>query len=104
VGFLFKVNVMQKNTSNFMKDISYSDGRVVKNAVVVIWPDLHTEARGNWYRAFWCASPDADTGSPVFGYASGQGGPHRTGREVAREVQRYYPGEKVFYSNGREVV
>src|SRR5262250_2012188 len=51
-------------------DVQYSDGTIVKNCVVQIWDDLHTEVRGNWYRAFWCATPVADCGSPVIGYCS----------------------------------
>jgi hypothetical protein len=81
------------------KRVEYSDGSVVENAVVVIWDDLHVE-RAGYYRAFWAASPDATTGSPVIGYASA-GGSHRTIRAVVAEVRRYYPGEKV-YRNGRE--
>lgn len=34
------------------QDISYSDGRTVKNCVVVVWEDLHEE-RSGFYRAFW---------------------------------------------------
>lgn len=82
-----------------MRDISYSDGRVVPS-VVQIWEDRHTE-RAGYYRAFWCASPTADTGSPVIGYCS-PGGSHRTIRACVAEVRRYHPGERC-YRNGREV-
>lgn len=81
--------------------IQYSDGKVVTAPVVQIWDDLHTEARGNWYRAFWCASPDADSGSPVIGYCS-PGGSQRSIRAAAAEVRRLYPDAKIFRS-GREV-
>jgi hypothetical protein len=84
-----------------MRDISYSDGSTVKGAVVAIWDDLGSEARGLRYRAFWVASPDAPTGSPVIGYAS-PGGSHSTIRATVAEVQRLYPGE-ICYRNGRKV-
>jgi len=82
------------------RDISYSDNTTVKNAVPVVWDDLHNE-RAGFFRAFWAASPDGTTGSPVIGYCS-PGGSHRTISAVAREVRRYYPGETV-YRNGRAV-
>lgn len=82
------------------RDITYSDGSIVRNAVVVVWDDLHCE-RSGYYRAFWAASPDATSGSPVIGYCS-PGGSHRTIRAVVAEVRRYYPGETV-YRNGRPV-
>jgi hypothetical protein len=84
-----------------MRDISYSDGTTVKGAVVAIWDDLGSQARGPRYRAFWVTAPDAQTGSPVIGYASA-GGSHRTIRAVVAEVQRLYPGE-ICYRNGRKV-
>lgn len=67
---------------------------------IEIWDDWATEARGNWYRAFW-ANPDGSGGCPVIGYCSA-GGSQRTIRAAAAEARRYYPGEKVF-RNGREV-
>ena len=82
------------------RNIQYSDGSVVKAAVVVVWDDLHEE-RSGYYRAFWAAHPDATSGSPVIGYCS-PGGSHRTIRAVAAEVRRYYPGE-VVYRNGKPV-
>ena len=82
------------------KDISYSDGSVVKNAVIVVWEDLHNE-RSGYFRAFWAATPEATTGSPVIGYCS-PGGSHRTIKAVAAEARRYHPGETV-YRNGRPV-
>lgn len=82
------------------QDIHYSDGRTVKNAVIVVWEDLHNE-RSGYYRAFWSDSPYGTTGSPVLGYCQA-GGSHRTIKAVKREVQRYHPGEPV-YRNGREV-
>lgn len=78
--------------------ITYSDGRKIENAVIQIWEDLHNE-RAGYFRAFWCASPDATAGSPVIGYCS-PGGSHRTIRATAAEVMRIYPGEKI-YRNGR---
>lgn len=82
------------------RDISYSDGTTVKNAVIVVWDDRHTERTG-YFRAFWCSDPNGTCGSPVIGYCS-PGGSHRTIRAVAAEVRKYYPGESV-YRNGREV-
>lgn len=79
--------------------ISYSNGLVVEGAVVVVWDDLNTERSGH-YRAFWAASPEATTGSPVIGYCS-PGGSHRTLRAAVAEVKRMYPGETV-YRNGKE--
>lgn len=81
--------------------IHYSDGSSVENPVVVVWEDNHTERRGTWYRAFWAASPDATTGSPVIGYCSA-GGSQKTIRETVREVRRLLPGQTV-YRNGRTV-
>lgn len=82
-----------------MADISYSDGSTVHNAVIVIWDDLHTE-RSGYFRAFWAASPDATSGSPVFGYCEA-GHSYRTIREVARDARRHY--DDPIYRNGREV-
>lgn len=83
------------------RDISYSNGRTVYNAVIVVWEDYHTSARGVWYRAYWTNGPDGTTGSPVIGYCS-PGGSHRTIKAAALEAQRFYPGETV-YRNGRPV-
>lgn len=83
-----------------MKDISYSNGSIVKNAVVVIWRDLHTE-RSGFFRAFWSDSPNGTSGYPVIGYCS-PGGSHKTCKAVAREILRFYPGETV-YRNGKPV-
>lgn len=80
--------------------IHYSDGSKVENPVVQVWDDLHEE-RSGFYRAFWCASSDADSGSPVIGYCS-PGGTHRTIKAVAREVRRMYPDAEI-YRNGRRV-
>lgn len=82
-------------------EITYSGGKVVPNPVVCIWEDNHTERRGNWFRAFWCASPDAPTGSPVIGYCS-PGGSQRTIRAAVSEVRRLYP-EARCYRNGKEI-
>ena len=82
-------------------DVSYSDGSTVTNCVIQIWEDLHNE-RGGYFRAFWSASPDATTGSPVIGYCS-PGGSHRTIRACVAEVLKRYPGEQCF-RNGRPVV
>lgn len=82
------------------QDISYSSGKAVKNAVVVVWDDLHNE-RSGFYRALWSDSPDGTTGSPVIGYCS-PGGSHQTIRAVATEVRRFYPDEPV-YRNGKLV-
>lgn len=80
--------------------IHYSDGSTVKDCVVQIWDDNHTE-RAGCYRAFWCASPVATSGSPVIGYCS-PGGSHQTIRQVVAEVRRYHPNERC-YRNGKEV-
>lgn len=82
------------------QSISYSDGRTIATAVIVVWDDLHNE-RAGYFRAFWAESPDATSGSPVIGYCL-PGGSHRTIRAVVTEVKRLYPGEPV-YRNGREV-
>lgn len=81
-------------------DIHYSNGSTVTNAVIQIWEDNHTERVG-YYRAFWCASPEASTGSPVIGCCS-PGGSHRTIKAVMREALRLYPGSEV-YRNGRRI-
>lgn len=81
-------------------NVSYSDGSTVVNAVIQIWDDWHTEGR-NMFRAFWCASPDATTGSPVVGYCS-PGGCHKTISAAAAEARRLYPGERIF-RNGKEI-
>lgn len=81
-----------------MQDIHYSDGRVVPS-VICIWDHCHY---GGKYRAFWCASPDATTGSPVIGYCS-PGGEHDSVTACAEEVWRYHPGETI-YRNGKEVL
>lgn len=83
-----------------MKDISYSNGSIVKNAVIVIWDDLHAEGSG-FFRAFWTDSPDGSIGSPVIGYCS-PGGSHKTCRDAAREALRFYPGETI-YRNGKPI-
>jgi hypothetical protein len=82
------------------RDISYSDGSIVKNAVIVVWEDNHNE-RAGYFRAYWAASPDGTSGSPVIGYAS-SGGSHKTIKAVAREVLKFHPKETV-YRNGRPV-
>lgn len=81
-------------------DISYSDGRVVKNAVICIWDDLNNPRPG-FYRAYWCATPDADTGSPVIGLTSA-GGSHHTVKAAAREALKLHPGATC-YRNGKPV-
>jgi hypothetical protein len=69
-------------------------------SVIQIWEDLHNE-RAGFFRAFWCASPEATTGSPVVGYCSA-GGSHRTLRGVIAEVRRLGYTDPV-YRNGREI-
>ena len=83
-----------------MTTIHYSDGTVITDAVVQIWEDRGVE-RAGYYRAVWCESPDATTGSPVIGFCS-PGGSHRTITATAAEVWRYYPDARV-YRNGREI-
>lgn len=82
-------------------EITYSDGSRVVGPVVCIWEDHHTERRGTWFRAFWCAGPEAESGSPVIGYAS-PGGSQRTARAAVAEVRRLYP-EARCYRNGKEI-
>ena len=72
----------------------------VDNPVIQIWDDLHTE-RSGYYRAFWCAGPDATTGSTVIGYCS-PGGSHPTVRATVAEVRKLHPDTKI-YRNGKEV-
>jgi hypothetical protein len=80
--------------------ISYSDGSVVLSPVVQIWDDLGNE-RAGFFRAFWCASPEAESGSPVIGYCS-PGGSQRAVKATAREVWEIYP-DAIIYRNGRPV-
>jgi len=68
------------------------------DAVVQVWEDLHEE-RSGFFRAFWCAGPDADTGSPVVGYGS-PGGSHRTIRATVAELRQLGYREPV-YRDGR---
>ena len=68
-----------------MATVHYSDGRSVAS-IIQVWEDLHTE-RAGYFRAFWSASPDATTGSPIIGYCSA-GGSHRTIGAVVAEVRR----------------
>lgn len=82
-----------------MREIHYSNGITVPS-VIVVWEDLNAERPG-MKRAFWAASPDAESGSPVIGYAS-PGGSHRTVKACAAEAARLYPGETI-YRNGRPV-
>lgn len=80
--------------------ITYSDGSQIDHPVIKIWEDLSTEQSG-YYRAFWCASPDADSGSPVIGHCS-PGGSHKKQADVIREVRRLYPDAEIYYANGRK--
>lgn len=83
-----------------MADISYSNGTIVRNAVVQIWEDLNNE-RAGYFRAFWSATPESDFGSPVIGFCS-PGGSHRTIRAVIAEVRRLGYADPI-YRNGRKV-
>lgn len=60
------------------------------------------DAADGGFRAMWCASINANLGSPVFGLASPHGGPHKTIRAAVEEVRQFHPGTRVF-RNGREV-
>jgi hypothetical protein len=80
--------------------IHYSDGSVIRNPVVQIWDDINREGP-YWFRAFWCSSPEAESGSPVIGYCS-PGGSHRTIVAVVTEVRRLHPDARI-YRNGREI-
>lgn len=80
--------------------IHYSDGSTVENAIIQIWSDLHTE-RSGYFRAFWCASPEATSGSPVVGYCS-LGGSHRTIRATVAECRRLGYSDPI-YRNGRRI-
>lgn len=83
-----------------VQPIHYSNGRTIEHPVVQVWDDLHEE-RSGFYRAFWCAGPDATTGSPVIGYCSPGGSYNRIWR-VCAEVWRMYPEARI-YRNGREI-
>lgn len=78
--------------------VQYSNGRVIESAVIQVWDDMSAE-RDGFYRAFWCESPEATSGSPVIGYCSA-GGSHRTIRAVIAEVRRLGYSDPV-YRNGR---
>lgn len=80
-----------------MREIYYSDGSTITDPVIQIWEDLHEE-RAGFYRAFWSASPDATSGSPIVGYCS-PGGSHRTVRAVVAEARALYPDAEI-YRNG----
>ena len=80
--------------------ISYTSGKVVLTPIVQIWEDLSNE-RAGWFRAFWCANPEATTGSPVIGYCSA-GGSQPTIRQTAEEVRDMYPDADI-YRNGHKV-
>lgn len=79
-------------------DISYSNGKTVKNAVIVIWEDNHNQ-RSGFYRAYWSDSPNGTCGSPVIGYCSPNGSYKRI-YQVLSEVKRLYPKENI-YRNGK---
>lgn len=81
-----------------MNETSYSTGTTIKNSVVQIWNDLSNE-RSGMYRAYWCASPEAESGSPVVGYCS-PGGSHSTIRAAVAETVRLHPGTPC-YRNGK---
>ena len=81
-------------------EITYTGGLIVHDPVVQVWEDFHTE-RSGYYRAFWCADPEAHTGSPVIGYCS-PGGSQRTIRACAEEVRRLYPDAEI-YRHGKAV-
>jgi hypothetical protein len=80
--------------------IHYTNGTTVENPVVQIWYDMSAERPG-FYRAYWCASPDAESGSPVVGYCS-PGGSYRTIRATVADVLRRYPDAQC-YRNGRRI-
>jgi hypothetical protein len=65
--------------------------------VCAIW-----DAAGGGYRAMNVSSRYDSLGTPVFGLASGLGGPHRTIRAAVEEVRRFFPGT-IAFRNGREV-
>lgn len=81
-----------------MKKVSYSDGSVIHNPIIQIWDDNHCE-RSGFYRAFWCATKDSTSGSPVIGYCS-PGGSQKTIRAAMYEALRFHPGTEV-YRKGR---
>jgi hypothetical protein len=92
-----KGDTMQQVTPS---KIHYSDGSVTESPVVQIWDALST-SRSGCYRAFWAASPEADSGSPVIGYCS-PGGAQKTINAAAWEVWRLYPDAQI-YRNGKPV-
>ena len=79
-------------------EIRYSDGRVIKNPVIQVWDDLHTE-RSGMFRAFWCRTGESTTGSPVIGYCS-PGGSRRTVAACVREALSLYPGQRFIAMDG----
>ena len=83
-----------------MCEIHYSDGSTITDPVIQIWEDFHEE-RAGFYRAFWSASPDTTSGSPIVGYCS-PGGSFRTIRATASDARRRYPDVKI-YRNGKEL-
>lgn len=68
--------------------------------VIQIWDDLHNE-RAGYFRAYWCDSPTATTGSPVVGYCS-LGGTFRTIKATALDALRRYPSTEI-YRNGKPI-
>ena len=65
---------------------------------IQIWEDIHTERPG-FFRAFVCAGPDSDSGSPLVGYCS-PGGSFRTVKATAADARKRLPGVPI-YRNGR---
>lgn len=82
-----------------MATITYTNGLTLE-CIIQVWHDLNTE-RSGMYRAFWCASPEAESGSPVIGYCS-PGGSHRTVKAVVAEVRRLGYTDPI-YRNGRRI-
>ena len=80
--------------------ITYTNGKTVSDPVIQIWDDLSNEQAG-YFRAFWCDSADATTGSPVVGYCS-PGGSYRTITAVIAELRKLGHTEPV-YRNGRKL-
>lgn len=85
---------------NNPKEINFSDGSKYVDPIIVIAPDLHSEAAVA-FRAFWTQSLDASTMCPVIGYCS-SGGSYREQWRVINEVRRLYPDADIYYENGRK--
>lgn len=67
--------------------------------VIQIWADLSVERTG-YFRAFWCESADATSGSPIIGYCDsghdGRWGSYPTIKACAAAARQLYPGVPIY--------